>query len=496
MISVVIPALNQSANIAPAVAVAKRSARVREVIVIDDGSVDGTPGLARAAGASVITSTLQGKGVSMQDGLDAATGDIIVYLDADLHGLRDDLVDLLCEPILNGRADFTKASFSRAAGRAAALTAKPLLQMFFPELARFNQPLGGILASRRPVLETMRFETDYGADIGLLIDASQAGYKVEEVDIGHLERDSQSLDDLGDMAKQVVRTLLQRADQAGRLGARRLAEVEELERVAQGELSLVLGTLGRVRRLALFDMDGTLVQGRFITALAKRTHRTAQLSRWLDNYAITAAERTARIGDIFKGVPKEEFEQTARELPLSQGAAETVVTLRKLGFRVGVVSESYRIATEIVRRRVFADFSVSNLSRFKDGLATGEVTPSPAWLAPDGLGCVEHTACKGNAVRRLIDSIGVRRKYVVAVGDGGDDACMFREAGFSVAFEPKTLGVRQAADHCIAGDLRTLVALLLTDAASMKIRPGLLALARRSCNAWLRPERAPAPLWT
>lgn len=497
MISVIIPALNECANIASVIGIASRSAKVREILVIDDGSVDGTPEIARAAGARVITSTLLGKGVSMKDGLDAATQPLIAYLDGDLSGLRDDLVDILCAPLLENRADFVKASFSRSAGRVTTLTAKPLLQVFFPELASFQQPLGGIIAARRDVLRDMRFETDYGVDLGLLIDVSQAGYRIAEVNIGHLEHDSQSLEALGDMAKQVVRTLLQRADRFGRLGGSRLQEVEEVERIAQGELTLVLGSLGRVRRLALFDMDGTLLQGRFIQELARQTGRTSQLARWLDNYSVTDSQRAALIGEIFRGVPKHLFQNVARQMPLTPGAQETIVTLRKLGFRVGIVSDSYRIATEIVRRRVFADFSVSNLARFRDGVATGEVTPSPAWESAGG--CLEHRACKGNAVRHLMDRIGIRHKFVIAVGDGRNDLCMFREAGFSVAFEPKSSQVRDAASHCIRGDLRQVIGLLATDGGKMKIRPGLRIIAQQACQS-IVPDAAaggnlqPAPV--
>src|SRR5690349_13432792 len=94
-ISVVIPALNESATIASVVRFAKRSPNVDEVIVVDDGSIDGTPELASRAGARVITSTLLGKGASMQDGLREANGELVVYLDGDLKGLRRDLIEVI-----------------------------------------------------------------------------------------------------------------------------------------------------------------------------------------------------------------------------------------------------------------------------------------------------------------------------------------------------------------------------------------------------------------
>ncbi len=90
----------------------------------------------------------------------------------------------MTQPIIDGKADFTKARFTRTAGRVTVLTARPLIQTFFPELNGFEQPLGGIIAARRSLLRTLRFESDYGVDVGLLIDATSAGAVVQQVDIG------------------------------------------------------------------------------------------------------------------------------------------------------------------------------------------------------------------------------------------------------------------------------------------------------------------------
>lgn len=85
-VSVVIPALNEAARIAEVVRYALSDAMTGEVIVIDDSSVDDTARLAREAGATVITSSMLGKGVSMRDGAKAAQYDVVVYLDGDLTG--------------------------------------------------------------------------------------------------------------------------------------------------------------------------------------------------------------------------------------------------------------------------------------------------------------------------------------------------------------------------------------------------------------------------
>ncbi len=455
MISVIIPALNESARIQYVVGLALRDPHVREVIVVDDGSLDDTPDLARAAGARVITSSLLGKGASMLDGLRAASHDLIVYLDGDLSGLRPDLISILTAPLRDNQADFVKARFTRSAGRVTVLTARPLLATFFPELAHFVQPLGGIIAARASLLRSLHFESDYGVDLGLLIDAHMAAARVAEVDIGHLDHDSQSLEALGDMSKQVVRTLLYRADKFGRLSGEQVREVDEVERHANAEFAIATQALGQVRQLAVFDMDGTLLQGRFVVALAEATGKQAQLARYLDHPSLGGDERSQAIAELFRGVPRSTFEQVAREIPLTPGAVDTVITLRKRGYTVGVVTDSYRIAAEIVRRRVFADFSVAHLLRFRAGHAAGELAVSPLFRHPQG--CTVHPLCKQNVVLHLKDRFGIEGDRVLAVGDGLNDACMLRAAGFSFAFEPKSPLLHAAAAYTIAADLSALL---------------------------------------
>src|SRR5688572_4192045 len=167
-LTVIVPALNESETIAAVVSFAGRSPLVDDIIVVDDGSIDGTPELAAAAGARVITSTMLGKGTSMEDGMRAAKNEWLLYLDGDLQGLASDLVERMVLPLMVGDADFVEAKFRRAGGRVTALTAKPLLRTYFPELIRFAQPLSGIMAARRSLLQTLRFENDYGVDVGLL----------------------------------------------------------------------------------------------------------------------------------------------------------------------------------------------------------------------------------------------------------------------------------------------------------------------------------------
>jgi phosphoserine phosphatase len=319
---------------------------------------------------------------------------------------------------------------------------------------RFEQPLGGIIAARKELLRQLRFENDYGVDVGLLIDAAALGARLTEVDIGNIEHDSHDLEFLGEMATQVARAILERASAHGRLRFSFVQRTRERERWHRNHPEQVLSRVGDVERLALFDMDGTLLGGRFIVELARRTRREIPLSQYLDRLDLTPETRARRIAKVFRGVDRELMVQVARELPLNPGAVEAVVGLRKLGYRVGIITDSYHTAAETVRRRVFADFVLANVIEFRRGKATGVVTLAPTFRS----GQVGRRAYdKLNALRFLIKRWGLSARHVVAVGDSATDIGMLRGAGLSVAYQPKNERVRRAAKHVITGRLDDLL---------------------------------------
>lgn len=456
MITVVIPALNEAAHIAAVVTLARHSPGVEEVIVVDDGSVDETVDRATAAGARVITSTLLGKGTSMADGVAAASQETVVFLDGDLSGLRADVVSRLARPVYRGEAEFVKARFARAGGRVTALTARPLLDAFFPELGDIEQPLGGLVAARRSLLQRLAFETDYGVDVGLLIDAWAAGARIAEVDIGALSHEPQALEALGGMAMQVTRVILDRAARQGRLRRDVLDDALDRRMQLESHAEHLLRRIGHPARLALLDMDGVLLDGRFVTALAREARREGSLLAHLDDGSLQPDERTRRIAAAMHGIPRETFVQVARTMPLMDGATDAVIALRRAGYRVGIVTDSVCVAAETVRRRVFADFSVAHRMAFRQGRATGELAFSP--LMAHARGCVRHRHCKLNVLLHVAERIGLRREEVLAIGDGENDICLLEAAGRSIAFEPKSALVALAAGHVAHRSLHQAVA--------------------------------------
>ena len=216
-VSVIIPAYNEEDTVAKVVEVIRNVSFVDEVIVVNDGSSDKTEEEAIKAGAIVINhETNKGKGEALFTGYKQAECDIIAFIDADIYNLTSKKVESMIMPILLGNAEITKTKFSRVSGRVTELTAKPLLNFFFPEIS-FEQPLSGQFAARKSTLRKINFEKDYGVDVGIVIDADVLGISIMEIDIGEIEHDMSPLSDLNLMANEVVRTIISRANKYGRV---------------------------------------------------------------------------------------------------------------------------------------------------------------------------------------------------------------------------------------------------------------------------------------
>ena len=228
----------------PGVMAPTGAALVDELLVLDDGSTDATAAVASAHGATVVTvdevlvgmGPGQGKGNVLWRSLAAATGDLIVWCDADVTSFRSDYVTGLLAPLLeNPTIGFVKGFYDRptaasghGGGRVTELVARPLLSRFFPGLASLRQPLAGEMAGRRSVLEAVPFVQGYGVETGLLIDISRR-FGIDslvQVDLGVRRHRHQPLDALAVQATEVLQVVLDRAGLADDTGAIELARAD------------------------------------------------------------------------------------------------------------------------------------------------------------------------------------------------------------------------------------------------------------------------------
>ena len=224
--SVIIPALNEEKCIAKVIKRIKESTLVDEIIVVDNNSTDKTNEIATSLGVKTIICNKKGKGYAMEAGIKVATGDIVVFVDADIQNYQKGFVDDMITPILNKKADFVKSSFEREGGRVTELVAKPLLELLFPRLSKFDQPLSGIIAGKKKLLSKIKFEKDYGVDVGILIDVYKEKARIKQVNIGKIKNDSQNWKDLIGMAKQVSTAILKRAELGKQLNMKPVKRME------------------------------------------------------------------------------------------------------------------------------------------------------------------------------------------------------------------------------------------------------------------------------
>ncbi|WP_309097255.1 glucosyl-3-phosphoglycerate synthase [Streptomyces sp.] len=228
-VSVVLPALNEEETVGDIAAVIRHDLMLQvplvdELVVVDSGSTDRTSQVAAAAGARVVhrdailprVPAVRGKGEVLWRSLLVTRGDIVCFVDADLREFSSDFVSGIVGPLLTdpdvalvkGMYDRPLGGAAGQGGRVTELMARPLLNMHWPRLAGFVQPLGGEYAARRSLLERLPFPVGYGVELGMLVDALHlVGLDaLAQVDVGvrkHRHQDGQAL---GRMAAEIYRT--------------------------------------------------------------------------------------------------------------------------------------------------------------------------------------------------------------------------------------------------------------------------------------------------
>lgn len=447
MITVIIPTLNEEEHIANVISFAKKQPNVTEVIVVDDKSLDRTVHIAQQNGARVITSTKLGKGASMKDGILCSSNEIIAFLDGDIDPYPHYTVKLLTDPILKGEAEFVKSSFSRNAGRVTELVAKPLLSIFFPELLRFNQPLSGMIAGKKSLFQKLDFRDDYGVDISILIDMYLLNTRIKEVEIGYLENKSKPWQALGKMSKEVAQAIIMKASSSKnpRYNFEELGALNEIR--SQMEFALE-NHLGELNKLVVFDMDNTILRGRFIDTCTEAFGLREDLMN-IRSSETDAIALTKRIATLLKGKTINELITIADSIPIVNGTKEIVSELKNRGYIVGIISDSYDCITNHIRIKLGMDFSLSNELEFSKSICTGEVkVPSFLFSNPNSL--CKHSICKTNALINILEKYNIKRENSIAIGDSLNDLCMIKEAGLGIAFCSKDELVNHHADVVIS----------------------------------------------
>ncbi|BBX71115.1 phosphoserine phosphatase SerB [Mycolicibacterium psychrotolerans] len=197
----------------------------------------------------------------------------------------------------------------------------------------------------------------------------------------------------------------------------------------------------RAKRLIVFDVDSTLIQGEVIEMLAAHAGAEAAVAEVTEaamRGELDFAESLHRRVATLEGLPAGVLDQVAEQIELTAGARTTLRTLRRLGYYCGIVSGGFRQVIEPLAHELMMDFVAANELEVVDGKLTGRV-----------IGDVVDRPGKAKALRNFAQQVGVPMEQTVAVGDGANDIDMLTAAGLGVAFNAKP-ALREVADASLS----------------------------------------------
>jgi len=281
-ISLALPALNEEETVGKVIKTIKRTLMERvplldEIVLIDSDSKDRTREIAKKQGVPVHIhqqilpnyGARAGKGEALWKSLYVTRGDIVVWIDTDIVNIHPRFIYGLLGPLLL-RPDivFVKGYYrrpinvngkteARGGGRVTELTARPLLNLFYPELSGVIQPLSGEYGGRRSALERMPFSSGYGVETGLLIDIFERyGLNaIGQVDLQERVHHNQQLESLSKMSFAIIQTVVRRLER--RYGRNILEDVNKsmkMIRYDQEELYLAVNEIAELERPPMLEI--------------------------------------------------------------------------------------------------------------------------------------------------------------------------------------------------------------------------------------------------
>jgi phosphoserine phosphatase len=202
------------------------------------------------------------------------------------------------------------------------------------------------------------------------------------------------------------------------------------------------GLYRRSKRLVVLDMDSTLIRIEVIDELARAAgvyHEVAAITERAMQGEMDYDESLRRRVALLKGLDASVVDRLAADLPLTDGAETMVRVLKRLGYRIAIISGGFSRAAEALKRRLGIDYAFSNNLEIEGGKLTGRVA-----------GPIVNAARKAELLEVIAQSEGVLLDQVIAVGDGANDLKMLERAGLGIAFHAKAK-LKEAADTAISG---------------------------------------------
>jgi phosphoserine phosphatase SerB len=200
--------------------------------------------------------------------------------------------------------------------------------------------------------------------------------------------------------------------------------------------------------LAAFDMDGTLIQGRLVFALADRFDLSDKVRSIQSRRLMAGHEQTKAIAALFAGLTTKDLESAIASIPFTKNCERTIAALKDRGYKLGIISDSYTVAAGFVADRLNLDFVMANELQISNGKITGKVDMPLGW---DKIGCYcKISVCKRYHLEKTAHQFDVPLENTLAVGDTKSDICMIQRAGVGVAFMPKDEEIKKSSNKIIS----------------------------------------------
>lgn len=190
-----------------------------------------------------------------------------------------------------------------------------------------------------------------------------------------------------------------------------------------------------IYKMAIFDMDGTLINGSLIKTMGTKLGIYDKIYSIQSNASIPGYFKTFKIARLLKGFGIEEIETALESIPLAKNCLKIISLLKKNGLKIGIITDSYNIAGKILKRRFNLDFYLANNLQILNRIITGNIVMPLGWQI---INCFcKNSVCKRYHLEMFALKYNISPEEVIAVGDTKGDACMVKRAGLGIAFMPK-----------------------------------------------------------
>ena len=231
-----------------------------------------------------------------------------------------------------------------------------------------------------------------------------------------------------------------------------------LKKLLKNILIMQTKTKGQIMgkfKLVIFDMDGTLIQGRGIFVIAEKKGFKDELINKIKNDRIDFYQRSKDIAKLSRGLDKNELLEIFRTIKLSENVEKVISVLKEHNIKTAIATDSYNLFADDLKDRLGIDYAFANNLITNGDIITGELEIHNKDLTQDFFSGKIYSICKSCALEQLCKELGISLKESIAVGDGKVDIGMIKKAGLGIAFNAPD-EVKKHAD-IVTDDLTTIL---------------------------------------